>query len=750
MKSRALPFFLATALFVLSSAAALAETSQFVSPSVRGVRLDWCAHFGSDCGKPAADLFCREIGFATATTFSIDQNAGQRGIATLVFGDGRMCQGPTCSGFRVITCTRPDAPAAKPPTIMVVPAPPPAETKPPTVVAPIAPVMPVMPAVPIQPKPPVTTVVPIAPIVPQAPGNQAIVPIPPTIAAPPGLRPLPPTPSPPRPSPPAVGGGVNPIFAMPGSASLYRCVRSDCEFAVSLDLEIDPNATNQTGDFGGDVSKVGTAAGFRWQVTTKPFPAFVGGAQSDIQPPGLVASGEELFKQRRFFPDFKQIAATLPRGQTLPDSFYVRILPIYGPAVTLPAGQPSNVIRVYYAGAPPPQAPIKIYDTSPPHLFSVRLVSFTPPDFENPNRWGCVVVEGYKEPLVGVGGDIWKSAYPVGGEVCPASFKGGSSYQITSFGEFVDWLSGGVTDAMDWVSERYEDLKQVAVDIVMKYTPFGLQCEAIGKLIDDDAPGYCELAANIAVNAGLAALGLPPSIPNYNQLIDQGVDHAVELAVAEIEAQTGVPCFGPCADALRDGFATAADELKKSSYTPGCVGTEEAHKHGREPLCVPDFIIAKPAPGAVYTPPVAVVSVTRLNAERNPDSLFDQKCQVSVGITFKNWFPGGTVWGPFNNTMAVPAQAISGQLYSGEGSDLAEGVAKGSSRTFVFTFTQPVKFQFSWTRQLWLQSQTVQRDEAGPMGPDWFTLYRNAEATVGAGVNCAAAGHSLTYRMPDL
>ncbi len=82
------------------------QTQTFVAPSVRGVRLDWCAHFGRDCGKPAADLFCREMQFDQATNFAIEPNVGARGVPTLVFGDGALCQAPQCSGFRSITCAK--------------------------------------------------------------------------------------------------------------------------------------------------------------------------------------------------------------------------------------------------------------------------------------------------------------------------------------------------------------------------------------------------------------------------------------------------------------------------------------------------------------------------------------------------------------------------------------------------------------------------------------------------------------------
>jgi hypothetical protein len=82
------------------------QTQTFVAPAVNGVRIDWCAHFGRDCGKPAADLFCREMQFDQAANFAIEENVGARGQPTLVFGDGALCQAPECDGFRSITCSK--------------------------------------------------------------------------------------------------------------------------------------------------------------------------------------------------------------------------------------------------------------------------------------------------------------------------------------------------------------------------------------------------------------------------------------------------------------------------------------------------------------------------------------------------------------------------------------------------------------------------------------------------------------------
>lgn len=38
-------------------------------PHYKGIKVDWCASFASNCGKPAADAFCQKVGFEKATDF---------------------------------------------------------------------------------------------------------------------------------------------------------------------------------------------------------------------------------------------------------------------------------------------------------------------------------------------------------------------------------------------------------------------------------------------------------------------------------------------------------------------------------------------------------------------------------------------------------------------------------------------------------------------------------------------------------
>lgn len=86
---------------VLASSAQ--QSRRFDIPRERGYRVDVCLNWGADCGKPAADVFCRRNGFPAAESFEIAENIGAA-RPTITLGDQRICNHPDCDGFKSITC----------------------------------------------------------------------------------------------------------------------------------------------------------------------------------------------------------------------------------------------------------------------------------------------------------------------------------------------------------------------------------------------------------------------------------------------------------------------------------------------------------------------------------------------------------------------------------------------------------------------------------------------------------------------
>ncbi len=92
-------FALAIILLIASGSFANATVRNYFAPEQQGLPLDSCLTGDHDCGKPAADAFCKQQGFETALIF-------QRKAAdqTIRLGTGAFCTGSACTSFKQIKC----------------------------------------------------------------------------------------------------------------------------------------------------------------------------------------------------------------------------------------------------------------------------------------------------------------------------------------------------------------------------------------------------------------------------------------------------------------------------------------------------------------------------------------------------------------------------------------------------------------------------------------------------------------------
>ncbi len=245
-----------------SPAVAVEASQSFVAPVIKDFRLDWCRNWGAACGGPAADLFCKEKGFDKATRWSIEPNVGARGIPTLVFGDGRLCKAPNCSGFRVIVCARVAAVPAKP-TIKVLPGALKVKEKPSAVdkkitvkPPPAAPPKIIKKAVKADVRRKVATFkfTKLSTFKPRKPAAVRLTWI----------------------------NTLRVLKTYPGGTTLYKCESGDCSIATSHDREIDEKAP--TVDLAFTASTIPHAEAGLWQVSYLPFPAFANAGAKDVKP----------------------------------------------------------------------------------------------------------------------------------------------------------------------------------------------------------------------------------------------------------------------------------------------------------------------------------------------------------------------------------------------------------------------------------------------------------------------------------
>ncbi len=475
-----------------------------------------------------------------------------------------------------------------------------------------------------------------------------------------------------------------------------------------------------------------SASSGRWQVSLFPFPP-----HPDPNPAGLVMYGAVQGNEGLFPVDFRAILGEHPeqageRGQAtqplrrrfrlgqwpydydlgqqvnqvtfpptyFPQDYYVRILPMDGDKL---AGEPSNQVVVHFGPLKPPEYPFAAFPEGP--LYEARIMDFTPPEFERASRWGCIVVTGYEE------GALRLVAWPLG-EYCPKPFRGGGGQ---GFDALLEDLGAFLEGAVNWVSEAYADLKNAVVDLALNALPF---CDALG------VEAECRMAVEAGIAAGLASMGIPPDLPNFDQLVGVGEGYLVDLAVEQAVKNSPVPCDSLCEDglrkAIREGLDAGIDAVAKSSQAPGCVSADEAHKHGREPLCPPAGHIVKPAREAINRPPIVTLEVRR--RPEVPDSK-GMSCTLGLSLIVEKDYPGGFE-GPFDQY--VQPQHVTAELYIAKSFPMVD-MAPGDTLTIVAAFDKGRPYFLPWTPEVHRGSQV------SPLWiNDWYYMALGSRATLTA------------------
>ncbi|MCA0434032.1 MAG: hypothetical protein LCH46_12305 [Proteobacteria bacterium] len=72
----------------------------FIKPKAGSRRLDWCLTWATNCGKPAAEYFCKSKGYDKVVKFKIDADIGK----TRILKTSQNCTDPSCDGFKEIIC----------------------------------------------------------------------------------------------------------------------------------------------------------------------------------------------------------------------------------------------------------------------------------------------------------------------------------------------------------------------------------------------------------------------------------------------------------------------------------------------------------------------------------------------------------------------------------------------------------------------------------------------------------------------
>lgn len=434
---------------------------------------------------------------------------------------------------------------------------------------------------------------------------------------------------------------------------------------------------------------------------------------------------------------------TLSRAGT----YYVRLVPYSGGKATV---FPSNTVIVHIQPGENPANRIAasaiVNDQTAKaeraaweeanKIYSVKILSWTPVVFEDPNRWGCVDL--VTNPYYG------NAMHPMGiykpGEYCPPPDPD------TQEKGWFDWVVIGLTGylkAYDGLVEFYNGAKSYIADKVAEIMP----CEELGKSAQSTCEDITAFAAKSAISAGMVAAGIPPEYPTLEDLQAAGegkiADAAIAASCSAVEANGGV-CTPEMKEAMKTAYTEGIKQLEQSfidskASEPVCGNKQLANQHGRLPLpCFSDYsgVVVHPAKGSVYAPPVVKVRVTKIKPSpyesgmQTPPSLKPVHCSVTAGIVLSNYIEDETISSihykdvklfgrPFDLTTAyIPNLAV------GQSIDM----------DLVFAKMIQVELPYSVDTKFNLE--------------EWAYLYVGGKGTLSASSDCAASYDEIQLEIP--
>jgi hypothetical protein len=354
-----------------------------------------------------------------------------------------------------------------------------------------------------------------------------------------------------------------------------------------------------------------------------------------------------------------------PYPPKTPFTLYARIVVYDGDGTRIST---SNTVLIHNLSNLDPEQK-QLYASDLPSLYDIK---FLPETYRNPillrdEKWGCIVllsdvyyadstlINFYSHGDINnndIGADAencWNPVsstcnqknkplqYAAGTEICPTNYSKPSGFWA-DLKSLASGIWSGVTGAWDTLIKTFEGVKTDLTEKIASVIP---NCGDI-----------CKAAIKKGLEAGFTALtGLPPNLPTYEGLKEDGIAYAVELTVEEI----GPDCDDTCKAIIEKGIRETIDLAKSNQLTPGCVDSGEAHVHGKEPLCYPSDSRIKwgPAEGAVYQPAVISLQVTRkpmtisLGGSQSPFASPDDTSKYRVWVDTNgfndtrmgDWFP---------------------------------------------------------------------------------------------------------------
>ncbi|HUD71447.1 MAG TPA: hypothetical protein VMQ62_05755 [Dongiaceae bacterium] len=142
----------------------------------------------------------------------------------------------------------------------------------------------------------------------------------------------------------------------------------------------------------------------------------------------------------------------------------------------------------------------------------------------------------------------------------PSDDDGWFDSVVDTFGSVLSGIVDGIGKLVNFTSNLWEEIQDQAVDAV---------AHAVDDLgIVDCGPGSkCRDALETGLEVALASMGVPPSIPNFEELTDMGADYIA----SQIASEAGIPevVSDYASDKAQEFVKKAVADMKAANAVPG-------------------------------------------------------------------------------------------------------------------------------------------------------------------------------------
>ncbi len=310
--------------------------------------------------------------------------------------------------------------------------------------------------------------------------------------------------------------------------------------------------------------------------------------QSDMKSVGCAGeiaglSSDKYASGHEFSIDFSKFAPPRDPNKPLQIKYYLRVVALIpsGPGTFIGYSSPTRIINYGQQTQPKIALPVPVTVFQP----DVKILSYSPIQNADPEAEYHFIATSDNPPQdIKMGsqiffpeGSLWKK-----GDHLYTKPKDESWWDevVDFFESILDFFASIV----NWVSTAWDDIKSVCVDVISNAICLGnTDCSsAVGPWV------------STGIDTGLASMGIPPSIPNFDQLASMGSDYLTKTLLA----QAGVD----------PGMADLANQIDPDTVKQGVNAFIDYSGSGG-----PNGL--KPDPAYQYHPAYMIVEVTNSQGE---------------------------------------------------------------------------------------------------------------------------------------